>query len=579
MKNLSNHHKHIIGHLWLAIMGIVWSIAWFMLNSVDTFASGPVTDYEAVFVWPFAWMQNQQTDLHRQYGGNDFEWLLFLRTHKTLDDPRIVELNTITKSCVKQLRWLYYNSARGQILWPLDSDSLADLQEINASYNDLEMQGWLYIGCDGNTTNIFGQVTHLFNSLEHKLVAGVNVHTTTNSYTHAFANTFSINNTTVWGYIVDSVWGIASADGIGPVYGQSNWSWTATESGAVFSSTGTTIVGTGTPGSEVEITVWWETYTWVVGSGWTFEITVVLDVGSNEIVITITDPETEEQRQTTITVSVVIPPVIDFCPNGDYTASLYDEQCGQAPTQNQSDKGRNPPKLMTDEDLGICEEGEDDSDSYYDRKCTNGTHKSADEKPVNPVMDDTFDFIKEVGNVMKSMTCNISQELVEAYVFGRSINMTTVENICNANLLGPLRRKEMAKFSSMFALMVLDKEPDQTKACSWNDADKESSEMKAFMELSCQLGNMGLKRSGAIDDKFRPNDKVTIGEFATLVSRMMFGPKYNTPENDTRPWYGEHIKALKQADIITKIDKPSDEQLRGYALIVFQRVYEMLKKQ
>ncbi len=219
---------------------------------------------------------------------------------------------------------------------------------------------------------------------------------------------------------------------------------------------------------------------------------------------------------------MVIPPVIDFCPNGDYTASLYDEQCGQAPTQNQSDKGRNPPKLMTDEDLGICEEGEDDSDSYYDRKCTNGTHKSADEKPVNPVMDDTFDFIKEVGNVMKSMTCNISQELVEAYVFGRSINMTTVENICNANLLEPLRRKEMAKFSSMFALKVLAKEPDKTRVCSFNDTDNESNEMKAFIQLSCELGNMGLKRSGEIDKNFRPNDKVTIAEFATLVSRMVF---------------------------------------------------------
>lgn len=90
---------------------------------------------------------------------------------------------------------------------------------------------------------------------------------------------------------------------------------------------------------------------------------------------------------------------------------------------------------MTDEDLGICEDGEDNSDSYYDRKCTDEEHGSADEKPENPVMDDTFNFIKEVGNVMKSMTCNISQELVEAYVFGRSINMTTVEDICKANLL------------------------------------------------------------------------------------------------------------------------------------------------
>ncbi len=53
----------------------------------------------------------------------------------------------------------------------------------------------------------------------------------------------------------------------------------------------------------------------------------------------------------------------------------------------------------------------------------------------------------------------------------------------------------MAKFSSMFALKALGKEPDKTRDCSWNDDKEETNEMKAFMELSCQLGNMGLKRS------------------------------------------------------------------------------------
>ncbi len=90
---------------------------------------------------------------------------------------------------------------------------------------------------------------------------------------------------------------------------------------------------------------------------------------------------------------------------------------------------------MTDEDLSICEEGEDDSDSYYDRICKDPKHNSPEEEPKNPILDDTFNFVKEVGNVMKSMTCNISQELVEAYVFGHNLNMTTVDNICNANLL------------------------------------------------------------------------------------------------------------------------------------------------
>jgi hypothetical protein len=136
----------------------------------------------------------------------------------------------------------------------------------------------------------------------------------------------------------------------------------------------------------------------------------------------------------------------------------------------------------------------------------------------------------------------------------------------------------MAKFSSMFDLKALAGEPDKTRACVFSDTSAESNEMQAFIQLSCELGNMGLKRDGSIDDSFRSNDKVTIAEFATLVSRMMFGPIHNTPENDPRPWYGEHTKALYKAGIMTQIDKPSNEQLRGYALIVFKRVYEMLNK-
>jgi len=80
----------------------------------------------------------------------------------------------------------------------------------------------------------------------------------------------------------------------------------------------------------------------------------------------------------------------------------------------------------------------------------------------------------------------------------------------------------MAKFSSMFDLKALAAEPDKTRACTFNDTDNESDEMKAFIQLSCELGNMGLHRDGSINDSFRPNDKVTIAEFATLVSRMMF---------------------------------------------------------
>jgi len=86
---------------------------------------------------------------------------------------------------------------------------------------------------------------------------------------------------------------------------------------------------------------------------------VILVVGSNQILVTITNPETEETIETSITVTVVPTPVIDNCPNGDYTGDLYDEQCGQAPEQENPQPRRSRDSkavIMTDEDLGICEE-------------------------------------------------------------------------------------------------------------------------------------------------------------------------------------------------------------------------------
>lgn len=42
---------------------------------------------------------------------------------------------------------MYYNSQRGERLWPLDVQTLATLQEANDSYDGLSIAGGLYTVC------------------------------------------------------------------------------------------------------------------------------------------------------------------------------------------------------------------------------------------------------------------------------------------------------------------------------------------------------------------------------------------------------------------------------------------------
>jgi hypothetical protein len=79
---------------------------------------------------------------------------------------------------------------------------------------------------------------------------------------------------------------------------------------------------------------------------------------------------------------------------------------------------------------------------------------------------------------------------------------------------------------------------------------------------------MGLMGQGI--NAFRPNDKVTRGEFGTVLSRAIWGDKYNQ-EN---PFYAKHLQALKDAGIMTKIEEPNSLEIRGWVMLMLQRAAE-----
>lgn len=157
---------------------------------------------------------------------------------------------------------------------------------------------------------------------------------------------------------------------------------------------------------------------------------------------------------------------------------------------------------------------------------------------------------------------NYGAELTGAYEYAFSKGITTMSSIDNANMYGEITRGQLAKMISNWAEKELGTKVDATKVCSFTDTNTAEGDLAAYLTKSCQMGLMG---QGI--DAFRPNAKVTRGEFGTTLSRALWGNKYD----GATPFYANHLQALKDAGIMTKIETPSQLEIRGYVMLMLQR--------
>ena len=155
-----------------------------------------------------------------------------------------------------------------------------------------------------------------------------------------------------------------------------------------------------------------------------------------------------------------------------------------------------------------------------------------------------------------------SDELQGAYNYAYSKGITTMSSIDNANMYGELTRGQLAKMISNWAEKELGTKADETKVCSFADAQTAEGDLAAYVKKACQMGLMGQGITS-----FRPNDKVTRGEFGTTLSRAIWGTKYD----GATPYYANHLQALKDKGIMTKIENPSQMEIRGYVMLMLQR--------
>ena len=155
-----------------------------------------------------------------------------------------------------------------------------------------------------------------------------------------------------------------------------------------------------------------------------------------------------------------------------------------------------------------------------------------------------------------------SDELKGAYEYAYSKNITTMSSIDNANMYGELTRGQLAKMIANWAEKEMGTKVDETAVCSFPDANTAEGDLATYVKKACQMGLMG---QGI--EKFRPNDKVTRGEFGTTLSRALWGDKYN----GATPFYKNHLEALKEAGIMKMIDTPNQMEIRGYVMLMLQR--------
>ena len=162
-------------------------------------------------------------------------------------------------------------------------------------------------------------------------------------------------------------------------------------------------------------------------------------------------------------------------------------------------------------------------------------------------------------------------ETNNAYLWAYGFDITTQPSIQQANIDGTLTRKDMAKMITNFAVNVLKKTIASWTNCVFSDIATQSKETQTYATAACRLGLMGYNSDGkTLKATFDPNTEVDRAQFGTILSRVLYGDKHNA-SNITTPYYANHLDALKDVWVMSKINSPTQKELRGYVLLMMMR--------
>ena len=215
-----------------------------------------------------------------------------------------------------------------------------------------------------------------------------------------------------------------------------------------------------------------------------------------------------------------------------------------------------------------CPNG-DYSDSYYDWDC--GTPKDEQKNESQDEEKTTYESAWDEGDY--------TDEEMSAYDWAYKNWITTMPTIKEANMYGYIIRSHLAKMMSQFAINVVWAKPNIWKEwCDkFNDIANETDELKWYMKTACELWLMWLHADGkTVKDNFDPNNYVTRAEFGTVLSRFLYLDENNLTTQEIQEWaewYSKHLSALKLNWIMTQIDgeRITSKELRWYVMLMLMR--------
>ena len=156
----------------------------------------------------------------------------------------------------------------------------------------------------------------------------------------------------------------------------------------------------------------------------------------------------------------------------------------------------------------------------------------------------------------------------DAYLWACQHNITTMRTIQEARLDQPLTRAELAKIMSVYAMKEYHLKPLKAGAVNYKDVNADLGDLADYIQLAYQLQIMGINADGTPMQAFEPHKLVSRAEFATVLSRVIWGNKHNISGDDR---YSAHLQALKKYEIITS-DVPANWwELRGRTLLMLHR--------
>lgn len=125
----------------------------------------------------------------------------------------------------------------------------------------------------------------------------------------------------------------------------------------------------------------------------------------------------------------------------------------------------------------------------------------------------------------------------------------------------------MAKMMSVFAVKIMGKTPLFTGTVNYKDIKQANGDLSKYIQLAYQLQIMGIDAEWKALANFNPNGTVTRAEFATVLSRLLYGTKYN---HWGSIWYDSHLFALQKAGIL-KNTTPTMQELRWRVMLMLMR--------